>query len=190
MKPLEGKADEHRVDSEGCWQRRLVYYSWGYCCVESEREGIFDAVYIPADDECVVFQKQVGRYESEAPTSSAALAALRASHDTQASEEALRLTHKDAVDARLASWRAGKEANVRALLTTLDSVLWPELGWKRVGMAEVVGAGQVKGAYVRAIARVHPDKLNANNTTVEQRMIANGVFGALNEAWNAFQQQS
>jgi len=24
---------------------------------------------------------------------------------------------------------------------------------------------------------------------VEQRTIANGVFGALNEAWNAFQQQ-
>ncbi|KAF9222857.1 hypothetical protein BS17DRAFT_818174 [Gyrodon lividus] len=124
------------------------------------------------------------------PASSAALAALRASHSTQASEDALRLTHKDAVDARLAAWRAGKEANIRALLTTLDSVLWPELGWRRVGMAEVVGAGQVKGAYVRAIARVHPDKLNATNTTVEQRMIANGVFGALNEAWNAFQQQS
>ncbi|KIK80583.1 hypothetical protein PAXRUDRAFT_833439 [Paxillus rubicundulus Ve08.2h10] len=132
---------------------------------------------------------KAGGSNTNAPASSAALAALRASHDTQASEEALRLMHKDAVDARLASWRAGKEANLRALLTTLDSVLWPELGWKRVGMAEVVGAGQVKGAYVRAIARVHPDKLNAKNTTVEQRMIANGVFGALNEAWNAFQQQ-
>jgi len=31
-------------------------------------------------------------------------------------------------------------------------------------------------------------QLNARNTTVEQRMIANGVFGTLNEAWNAFQQ--
>lgn len=29
-------------------------------------------------------------------------------------------------------------------------------------------------------------QLNASNTTVEQRMIANGVFGVLNEAWNAF----
>ncbi|KAF9234152.1 hypothetical protein BU15DRAFT_90081 [Melanogaster broomeanus] len=123
-------------------------------------------------------------------TPSPALTALRALQTTQASEDALRLTHKDSVDARLTSWKAGKEANIRALLTTLDSVLWPELGWKKVGMAEVVGKGQVKGAYVRAIARVHPDKLNANNTTLEQRMIANGVFGALNEAWNAFQQQS
>ena len=31
-------------------------------------------------------------------------------------------------------------------------------------------------------------QLNASNTTVEQRMIANGVFGALSEAWNAFKQ--
>lgn len=31
-------------------------------------------------------------------------------------------------------------------------------------------------------------QLNANNTTLEQRMIANGVFGALNDAWNAFKQ--
>jgi hypothetical protein len=28
--------------------------------------------------------------------------------------------------------------------------------------------------------------LNVNNTTLEQRMIANGVFAALNEAWLAF----
>ena len=29
-------------------------------------------------------------------------------------------------------------------------------------------------------------QLNVKNTTLEQRMIANGVFGSLNEAWNAF----
>jgi hypothetical protein len=29
-------------------------------------------------------------------------------------------------------------------------------------------------------------QLNTGNSTVEQRMLANGVFGALNEAWNAF----
>lgn len=30
-------------------------------------------------------------------------------------------------------------------------------------------------------------QLNAQNSTVEQRMLANGVFGTLNEAWIAFQ---
>ncbi|KAI6128761.1 hypothetical protein EDD17DRAFT_1637390 [Pisolithus thermaeus] len=120
---------------------------------------------------------------------SSAVAALRAAANVVASEDAERSSHKDAVDARLLAWRQGKETNIRALLTTLDGVLWPELGWKKVGMAEVVGKGQVKVAYMRAIARVHPDKLNTNNTTVEQRMIASGVFGTLNEAWNAFLQQ-
>ncbi|KAI6030616.1 hypothetical protein F5J12DRAFT_801808 [Pisolithus orientalis] len=105
---------------------------------------------------------------------SSAVAALRAAADVAASEDAERCAHKDAVDAQLLAWRQGKETNIRALLTTLDSVLWPELGWKKVGMAEVVGKGQVKVAYMRAIARVHPDKLNANNTTIEQQMIASG----------------
>ncbi|KAI6147433.1 hypothetical protein BKA82DRAFT_4153564 [Pisolithus tinctorius] len=92
---------------------------------------------------------------------SSAVVALRAAADVAASEDAER-----------------KETNIRALLTTLDSVLWPELGWKKV-----------KVAYMRAIARVHPDKLNADNTTIEQQMIASGVFGTLNQAWNAFLQQ-
>jgi len=52
----------------------------------------------------------------------------------------------------------------------------------------LVSPGQVKVRYTRAIAKVHPDKLNTGNTTLEQRMIANGVFGALNEAWVAFKQ--
>jgi len=30
--------------------------------------------------------------------------------------------------------------------------------------------------------------LKAGNTTVEQRMVANGVFATLNEAWGAFKQ--
>lgn len=144
---------------------------------------------------------------STSPPPSAALTALRSTHNAQQIEDAARLACKDAVDARLTAWKSGRECNIRALLTSLDeTILWPELGWRKVGMAEVVSKGQVKGAYVRAIAKVHPDKvsvvfwgvvhnfmfgtqLNAGNTTVEQRTIANGVFGALNEAWNAFQQQ-
>lgn len=126
-----------------------------------------------------------------APTpinSGAALEALRAATSAAEAEDNQRHELKDSVDARLTAWKGGKEANIRALIASLDSVLWPELGWQKVGMHELVSNAQVKSRYTRAIARVHPDKLNAHNTTVEQRMIANGVFGALNEAWNAFQQ--
>ena len=90
---------------------------------------------------------------------SPAVAALRSAANVAASEDAERHVHKDAVDAQLLAWRQGKETNIRALLTTLDGILWSELGWKKVGMAEVVGKGQVKVAYMRAIARVHPDKV-------------------------------
>ena len=91
---------------------------------------------------------------------SAALNALRSTHNTQQTEDAARLACKDAVDARITAWKNGREGNIRALLASLDdTILWPELGWRKVGMAEVVSKGQVKGAYVRAIARVHPDKV-------------------------------
>ncbi|GAA5918654.1 hypothetical protein JCM1841_002297 [Sporobolomyces salmonicolor] len=114
-----------------------------------------------------------------------AVRALQASLAASLAEDDLRLSLKDAVDAKIFAWKGGKEANLRALIASLDRVLWPELGWKGVGMHELVSEGQVKGRYVRAIAKVHPDKLNANNTTVEQRMIAGLVFAALNDAWNS-----
>lgn len=122
------------------------------------------------------------------PSNSEALKALRAATSAAEAEDNQRHELKDSVDARLIAWKGGKETNIRALIASLDSVLWSELRWQKVGMHELVSNAQVKSRYTRAIARVHPDKLNAQNTTVEQRMIANGVFGALNEAWNAFQQ--
>ncbi|GAA5822353.1 hypothetical protein JCM3770_000531 [Rhodotorula araucariae] len=113
-----------------------------------------------------------------------AVRALQAQQAQQAAEDDARHLLKDAVDARILAWKGGKEANLRALIASLDKVLWPELGWKTVGMHELISEGQLKVRYVRAIAKVHPDKLNVNNTTVEQRMVAALVFAALNDAWN------
>jgi len=184
--------------------------------IGNETNGTIDAGKRPAAPSNVAQRPPKPRPKPRMPPTSVstgdspAVAALRAAANVAASEDAERHVHKDAVDRQLLAWRQGKEANIRALLTTLDGILWPELGWKKVGMAEVVGKGQVKVVYMRAIARVHPDKvvcffdgrilamadtyiltqqLNASNTTVEQRMIANGVFGTLSEAWNAFLQQ-
>ncbi|GJN88052.1 hypothetical protein Rhopal_001008-T1 [Rhodotorula paludigena] len=113
-----------------------------------------------------------------------AVRALQAQQAASAAEDDLRHQLKDQVDARIAAWKGGKETNLRALIASLDSVLWPELGWKTVGMHELIADNALKVRYVRAIAKVHPDKLNTTNTTVEQRMIAALVFAALNDAWN------
>ncbi|KAI4196664.1 MAG: hypothetical protein LQ350_006417 [Teloschistes chrysophthalmus] len=95
----------------------------------------------------------------------------------------------DSVAARVSGWRAGKEGNLRALLASLDQVLWEGSGWKRVGMGELLVGGKVKGVYVRAVGRVHPDKLPTTATT-EQRMVSAAVFATLNEAWDGFKREN
>ena len=65
----------------------------------------------------------------------------------------------DAIDARLDAWRKGKESNLRALLASLDTVLWENAGWKKVGMGELIMPNKVKVVYMKGIAKVHPDKV-------------------------------
>lgn len=89
-----------------------------------------------------------------------AVRALQAQQAALAAEDDLRLQLKDQVDAQIAAWKGGKETNLRALIASLDAVLWPGLGWKTVGMHELISENQLKVRYVRAIAKVHPDKVS------------------------------
>ena len=92
------------------------------------------------------------------PPSEAVVRLKQANQEAEAEEQA-RLEFKDSVDSRLAVWKNGKETNLRALVASLDTVLWPELGWQKVGMAELVTPNQVKIRYTKAIAKLHPDKV-------------------------------
>ncbi len=65
----------------------------------------------------------------------------------------------DKVSEKVAKWNGGKEANLRALLASLETVLWEGSGWKKVGMGELIVPGRVKLVYMKGIARVHPDKV-------------------------------
>jgi len=66
----------------------------------------------------------------------------------------------DSVSERLQSWRAGKEGNLRALLASLENVLWEGAGWRKIGMGELILPGKVKVWYMKGIAKVHPDKVS------------------------------
>ncbi|CAO1636618.1 unnamed protein product [Jaminaea pallidilutea] len=112
---------------------------------------------------------------------------VRAQAAAQAAEDLEAHSLKDSVDARILAWSAGKETNIRALLTSLDMVVWEGLGWKKVGMNEVLTEPQVKKVYTKAIARLHPDKLIPSRTTLEQRLMGKEVFRCLNEAFAASQ---
>ncbi|KAK9897809.1 hypothetical protein P389DRAFT_210211 [Cystobasidium minutum MCA 4210] len=118
------------------------------------------------------------------PVHSEAVDKLRESNKKAEADEAERLNVKDAVDAKITEWKGGKENNLRALIASLDNVLWEELGWKKVGMHELISESQLKVRYVRAISKVHPDKIGPN-VPIERRLIANAVFSTLSDAWNA-----
>lgn len=61
---------------------------------------------------------------------------------------------------QILDWIEGKERNIRALLSTMHTVLWEgETRWKTVGMADLVTPEQVKKVYRRAVLVVHPDKV-------------------------------
>lgn len=75
-----------------------------------------------------------------------------------ADDEKFALSEK--VDAKIAAWRDGKRDNLRALIGSLDQVLWEGSGWKKVGLHELVIANKVKIHYMKAIAKCHPDKVS------------------------------
>ncbi|KAJ3024954.1 UNVERIFIED_CONTAM: hypothetical protein HDU68_007633, partial [Siphonaria sp. JEL0065] len=118
-----------------------------------------------------------------------AVESLRAQNESADREEEAKFQVKEAIEVKIETWKRGKEANIRALLSSLDTILWAELGWQTINLSELITPQQVKVRYMRAVAKVHPDKLKPG-TTIEQKLIANEVFGALNKAWDAFKVQS
>lgn len=90
---------------------------------------------------------------------SAAVNRLRAAHQAADRADEEKFTLSEGVDSRLAAWKNGKQDNLRALLGSLDTVLWPEAGWKKVNMSELILPNKVKIQYMKGISKVHPDKV-------------------------------
>lgn len=91
-----------------------------------------------------------------------AVSALRAANDAAERADDEKFALSDSVEARLTAWKGGKQDNLRALLGSLDTVLWPEAGWKKISMAELVLPNKVKIQYMKGIAKVHPDKVRCH----------------------------
>lgn len=91
------------------------------------------------------------------------MARLREANAAAAREDDEKLALVDKVDARIAAWRDGKTENLRALLGSLDQVLWHDSGWTKVNMADLVVASRVKVVYMKAIAKTHPDKVSGGD---------------------------
>uniref|UniRef100_A0A8C1H976 Cyclin-G-associated kinase n=1 Tax=Cyprinus carpio carpio TaxID=630221 RepID=A0A8C1H976_CYPCA len=92
----------------------------------------------------------------------------------------------DPLKLQILDWIEGKERNIRALLSTLHTVLWEgETRWRPVNMADLVTPDQVKKVYRKAVLVVHPDK--ATGQPYEQ--YAKMIFMELSDAWSEFENQ-
>lgn len=94
------------------------------------------------------------------PSSGEAVKKLREANAAATKEDDEKFALSDSVEAKLTAWKGGKVDNLRALLQSMDVVLWPEAGWKKVGMSDLVMPGKVKIVYMKAIGKVHPDKVS------------------------------
>ena len=82
---------------------------------------------------------------------------------------------------------SGVQDNIRALLSTLHTVLWENSGWTAPGMTDLVEPARVKRAYMKANLIVHPDKVKQKGGSVEQIVIADIAFDTLKSAWGKFE---
>ncbi|XP_039839708.1 LOW QUALITY PROTEIN: auxilin-related protein 1-like [Panicum virgatum] len=102
----------------------------------------------------------------------------------QQREQAERHRIAETLDFEIKRWAAGKEGNLRALLSTLQYVLWPECGWQPVSLTDLITAAAVKKVYRKATLCIHPDKVQQKGANLQQKYIAEKVFDLLKEAWN------
>ncbi|MCO5548745.1 hypothetical protein L7F22_002206 [Adiantum nelumboides] len=82
-------------------------------------------------------------------------------------------------DRQIKRWATGKEGNLRALLSNLQHVLWPESGWQPISLTDLIEGSDVKKAYRKATLFVHPDKVQQKGATLQQKYIAERVFDIL-----------
>lgn len=96
----------------------------------------------------------------------AAVSALRAQNQAAEKLDDEKFALADVVSARITAWKGGKEGNLRALLASLDTVLWEGAGWKKIGMADLVLPNKVKINYMKGIGKCHPDKVSFSRSAV------------------------
>ncbi len=74
----------------------------------------------------------------------------------------------------------GKKKQLRALLGSLHTVLWPEADWKPVNIGDILDDAKCKRCFHKASRVVHPDK--AQHLDAEKRFLAKRIFDALSQA--------
>ncbi|KAL3690942.1 hypothetical protein R1sor_004593 [Riccia sorocarpa] len=117
---------------------------------------------------------------------SAAVAEMKARDMKQQLEMEEVARAADELQHEFKKWAAGKQGNIRALLSSLQNILGPEFRWQPIPMTDLLDPGAVRKQYKRAALLVHPDKLQQKGASPRQKYIAEQVFGLLKEASRKF----
>lgn len=106
---------------------------------------------------------------------SEAVERLRAANKAAEKADDEKFALADQVDAKVSAWRDGKRDNLRALIGSLDMVMWEGSDWKKVGMHELITNGKVKINYMKAIGRCHPDKVR-NHYSLDKKLLIRSSY--------------
>jgi len=116
----------------------------------------------------------------------AAVKALRDREDAKEKESEQQEEVRQRLEPKLKDWAEeyGKKRQLRALLCSLDKVLWEGSGWKPVNLGDILDGRKCVRCYQKATLKVHPDK--TVHLDVEKRFLAGRVFDALSQAKTTF----
>jgi hypothetical protein len=84
----------------------------------------------------------------------------------------------------------GKKKQLRALVATMQNILWPAAAatWKPMSIGDLLDDKKVKLAFHKASRVVHPDK--THHLSAEERFLAKRMFDALSQAKAEFDEQA
>lgn len=113
----------------------------------------------PNIDISIFMSSKLSQAELDEINNSKAVKEMRDREKQKEAEEAEKLKCEDQVNARISAWKAGKERNLRSLLSSLELILWQGVQWKPVLASDLFDVKKCKITYMKAIAKVHPDKV-------------------------------
>mmetsp|Transcript_17350 Transcript_17350/g.52310 ORF Transcript_17350/g.52310 Transcript_17350/m.52310 type:complete len:392 (+) Transcript_17350:91-1266(+) len=145
----------------------------------------------PAPPPVVIPDRQTLVAQREAAERARVEEANRIHNERRDSEEQLRkdkLSMSNKLYAEMDAWAKTADGqsfkDIRTLLSTVHTVIWPNSGWDPLSLSELVAKdSNVKRYYRKAILMCHPDK--QQEAAPEQQVRADRIFQALNEAFKA-----
>lgn len=111
-----------------------------------------------------------------------ALQEVREREEKKKREDAEEEIVRKKLEPRIKAWSEehGKKKQLRALLATLHSILWPGANWQQVSIGDLLDDSKVKRCFHKASRVVHPDK--THHLGPEERFLAKRIFDALSQA--------